>query len=242
MNHYDYEISLFVEDELPDEQIQLLNLHLAGCKSCRQVLSDYMEIKNEISKFYIKLPEYIQEQNQRSLSTSSNKSIIKGIHKNSLNTKINSFRRKKIFIPVSVAASFIIAVLTFWNIGTHDIQHTLKIDSTPAFQKGIKQISSNKESNSSHLYTIEDQTNRKSTRVLKDQVKSIKRQHTHSLDNSYVLTIKCFNEEIDKAIAAHKDSIMNTGYLLSFSRYSELKDFNAVIDSTLSKQNLQILN
>ncbi|HEX2866057.1 MAG TPA: hypothetical protein VHO03_03395 [Ignavibacteriales bacterium] len=201
-----------------------------------------MEIKNEVSKFYKNLPSDIQELNQSGLSTNFNRSIIKGIHKNSLNTEIKSFRRKKFFIPVSAAASFIIAVLAFWNLWHHDIQDTFKSGSTPAFQKDIEQTTSNKNTYSPHLYAAEDQTTRESTRALKDQVESIKRLKTDSLDNNYVLTVECFNEEIDKAIAAHKDRLKNTGYLVSFSRYSEFEDFNAVIDSALLKQNLQILN
>lgn len=241
MKHYDYEISLFVEDELPDEQVHELNMHLASCKSCRQVLSDYMEIKSDISRFYKELPGNIHERNQRSLSTNTDRSIIKGIHNeqlNSHNIKINSYGWKKLLIPVSIAASFIIVVLAFWTLVTHNIQHTYKSGNISAVPKDIKQTVSENNSNSSNLYTVEDGTMKNSSKVLNSHVKSTKRQQTNSLDSNYVLTMECFNEVIDKSIETHKDSIMNIGYLLSFSSHSDINDFNSVIDSVLIKQNL----
>ncbi|MGE5412394.1 MAG: anti-sigma factor family protein [Clostridiales bacterium] len=245
MKHYDYEISLFVEDELPDEQVHELNMHLASCKSCRQVLSDYIEIKNDISRFYKGLPENFQGKNQKSLSTNSDSSIINEIHRkqlNSYNIKINSYGWKKLLIPFSIAASFIIVVLAFWTLVTHNIQHTYKSGNISAIPKDMKQTVSTQESNPSNLYTDEDGKMKNSSKALNSQVKSLKRQQTNSFEDNYVLTFKCFNEEIDKSIAAHKDSIMNIGYLLSFTSHCDINDFNSVIDSVLIKQNLQILN
>ena len=57
MKHYEYEISLYVEDELPLNKKEELLSHLFKCKKCNQILHDYSNIKNNIVQFYEKLPE-----------------------------------------------------------------------------------------------------------------------------------------------------------------------------------------
>jgi Putative zinc-finger len=56
MKHFEYEISLLVEDELPEDQKRELLSHLSVCKKCRQTLEDFSKIKQEISQFYDVLP------------------------------------------------------------------------------------------------------------------------------------------------------------------------------------------
>ncbi len=57
MKHYEYEISLFVEDELPEDKKEKLLSHLRNCDKCRRMLQDYENIKNNITQFYKALPE-----------------------------------------------------------------------------------------------------------------------------------------------------------------------------------------
>lgn len=56
MKHYEFEISLLVEDELPEDQKQILLSHLSVCGKCRQTLEDYSKIKNDVYQFYDVLP------------------------------------------------------------------------------------------------------------------------------------------------------------------------------------------
>ncbi len=57
MKHYEYEISLYVEDELPLNKSEELLSHLSKCKKCKLTLHEYANIKNNIIQFYEKLPE-----------------------------------------------------------------------------------------------------------------------------------------------------------------------------------------
>lgn len=52
MKHYGFEISQFVDDELSVEDQQMLFFHLAECKDCREILSEYIDIKNGVKSFY----------------------------------------------------------------------------------------------------------------------------------------------------------------------------------------------
>ena len=56
MKHYDFEISLLVEDELPESRKKELFLHLAKCGKCSNTLSDFRNIKRSVTGFYSDLP------------------------------------------------------------------------------------------------------------------------------------------------------------------------------------------
>jgi hypothetical protein len=47
MKHYEYEISLFVDNELDNGQKEELFRHLAECDKCRQDMSDYLLLKQQ---------------------------------------------------------------------------------------------------------------------------------------------------------------------------------------------------
>jgi len=47
MKHYEYEISLFVDNELDNGQKEELFRHLAACEKCRQDMSDYLLLKQQ---------------------------------------------------------------------------------------------------------------------------------------------------------------------------------------------------
>ena len=55
MEHFEKEISLFVDNELPAEGIKKLFLHLAECDSCAISLNKTMKIKNGVASFYNEL-------------------------------------------------------------------------------------------------------------------------------------------------------------------------------------------
>lgn len=61
MKHYDYEISLFVENELPEDKKEELLSHLSTCKKCSRMMRDYENIKNNIAQFYKTLPDFGNE-------------------------------------------------------------------------------------------------------------------------------------------------------------------------------------
>lgn len=106
MKHYEYEISLFVEDELPPDKKEKLLLHLSGCKKCSKVLTDYQKIKNNISDFYETLPS-------------------RNIYITPTPDKTNIIRRvvsRKILVPVSAFLLIFIAVIFFIEHGSHQAE------------------------------------------------------------------------------------------------------------------------
>ncbi len=57
MKHYEYEISLFVEDELPENKKEELLAHLKNCKRCNALMNDFSNIKSDLANFYEMLPQ-----------------------------------------------------------------------------------------------------------------------------------------------------------------------------------------
>lgn len=58
MKHFDYEISLFIDGELPDEEQNKLFEHLAECTECRSTLVEFQSTKTKFKSYYgSQLPE-----------------------------------------------------------------------------------------------------------------------------------------------------------------------------------------
>lgn len=89
MKHYDYEISLLVEGELPEDKKEEILSHISTCEKCGRILRDYENIKDNIVQFYKILPD---SGNEIKYGTTRPNSFL-----------IKSFARKYI-IPVSVSA------------------------------------------------------------------------------------------------------------------------------------------
>ena len=51
MKHYEYEINLFADGELPREDQKELFVHLAECDECRKILADYLLMKERSREF-----------------------------------------------------------------------------------------------------------------------------------------------------------------------------------------------
>lgn len=51
MKHYEYQINLFVDGELPKGEHKELFVHLAGCDECGKALSDYYLLKERSREF-----------------------------------------------------------------------------------------------------------------------------------------------------------------------------------------------
>ncbi len=51
MNHYEYEINLFADGELPQHEQKELFFHLAECGECQKTLSDYLLLKEKSRDF-----------------------------------------------------------------------------------------------------------------------------------------------------------------------------------------------
>lgn len=52
MKHYDFEISQFIDGELEENLQKELFAHLAECTACRNVLFEFLEIRNKSKKFF----------------------------------------------------------------------------------------------------------------------------------------------------------------------------------------------
>ena len=58
MKHYEFEISQYVEGELPPGKKEELLSHLSKCKKCSKTLDEYERLKNNIADFYKAVPSY----------------------------------------------------------------------------------------------------------------------------------------------------------------------------------------
>jgi hypothetical protein len=56
MKHYDFEISLYVDNELDEEMQRDMFEHIAVCGQCSKVLQDYINIKHGICTHYAAIP------------------------------------------------------------------------------------------------------------------------------------------------------------------------------------------
>jgi len=52
MKHYDFEISLFVDNELDEEMQREMFEHLAKCDECRKTIQCFLGIKKEVNNYY----------------------------------------------------------------------------------------------------------------------------------------------------------------------------------------------
>ncbi|MCK9211109.1 MAG: zf-HC2 domain-containing protein [Ignavibacteriaceae bacterium] len=52
MKHYEFEISQFLDNELPADEQKKLFMHLSKCSECAEVLSDFMKMKKDVKSVY----------------------------------------------------------------------------------------------------------------------------------------------------------------------------------------------
>ena len=102
MKHYDFEISLLVENELPENMKELFK-HLAKCGKCSKTLSDFRQIQSSVTDFYSSLP-------------GSETGLKYAVTDNLILKRRSSF--SKYIIPLSFAAS---AILMFFLLNTSEI-------------------------------------------------------------------------------------------------------------------------
>ncbi len=126
MKHYEFEISLFVENELPPDKKEELFLHLSSCKKCSKVLTDYQKIKYNISDFYETLP-------------SRNIHIIPAPNKKNFIRRVVS---RKILIPVSVFVLIFIAIIFLLEPGSHQPESNSATNVTKGVTENYKMTSS----------------------------------------------------------------------------------------------------
>lgn len=74
MKHYESEINLFIDNELSPERQKELFYHLSGCDECRNLLSDFIQLKNETKDFYNRLGYAVYDMRSFPDTTSDNKS------------------------------------------------------------------------------------------------------------------------------------------------------------------------
>jgi hypothetical protein len=218
MKHYDYEISRFVEDELPEDEKIKLTEHLTECEKCRETLKDYEEMRDNIKQFYIDIPgEFEIVRNN-----TDNRDII----------NLKSVWTRRLFIPFAAAASLIIGLMIFKL--TSDIRDA-------NVSKGIKPIVSDIQKD----YT--QQTDNKDIvkdihSMSRYPVRIVNRFRGKTPLPDYVYSVAIFNDVIDKAITVREDSLKHIQYLMSIGMDSGWPDDNSTIDSTLMKLKIESLN
>jgi hypothetical protein len=218
MKHYDYEISRFVEDELPEAEKIKLTEHLTVCEKCRETLKDYKEMRDNIKQFYIDIPgEFEIVRNN-----TDNRDII----------NLKSVWTRRLFIPFAAAASLIIGLMIF-QLTSNNRDATVS--------KGIKPIVSDIQKD----YT--PQTDNKNIvkdnhGISRYQVRIVNRFRGKTSPTDYVYSVAVFNDVIDKAITVREDSLKHIQYLMSIGMDSGRPDDNSTIDSTLMKLKIESLN
>lgn len=95
MKHYDFEISRFIDNELSAGEQKELFSHLSNCEECRNILSDFMEMKKGTESYYDNLPVEL-------------KSPVKLLTGDTVIRKRNIYRS---LFYMSVAASIILGIL-----------------------------------------------------------------------------------------------------------------------------------
>lgn len=122
--HYEYEISLMVENELPSGKKEELLSHLASCKICSNTFRDYTNVKNNVFRFYDTLPK-----NNEIRHSVKNKNILSG-----------RILKPGILIPVSIAASiiFVLLILNKPDVHLQKISQVAEVNKSSALSKIIK--------------------------------------------------------------------------------------------------------
>ncbi len=122
MKHYEYEISLYVDDELPPDKKEELLTHIAVCKKCKKTFREYTGIKENLTQFYQELP--------------SRPNLF-----NTFSIKENNFIRRssgsKLIVPLTAAASIVLVFLLIGSPGVYqqkDITHPI-VENKPVEKK-----------------------------------------------------------------------------------------------------------
>lgn len=58
MKHYDFEISLYVDNELDDEMQTEMFEHLAKCDECRKTVQGFLSVKKDVNNYYGPISAY----------------------------------------------------------------------------------------------------------------------------------------------------------------------------------------
>jgi hypothetical protein len=104
MQHYDFEISQFIDNELSASEQKELFLHLSGCEECSKILSDFMGMKNGAKSHY----------NNLSAELKSPAGLLIG------STAVKKRNVYKRLFYVSMAASIVFAILLLSKVSDVD--------------------------------------------------------------------------------------------------------------------------
>lgn len=104
MKHYEYEINLFVDGELPEDKNKELFAHMAECTECRNLYPEFVLLEKQTKEYY----------DQKISSNIPNKSPLANIYpaKNNnqirKNSKVNNPQFYKMAFYISAAAAIIL--------------------------------------------------------------------------------------------------------------------------------------
>ena len=102
MKEIELQISQFIDNELTDTEQKELFTTLAESENARRILSDFMQLKKETSNYYA------------SINTDL---LPRAINRLKIENKLKVPGKYKVRYYLSLAASFVMAMLLFWNQG-----------------------------------------------------------------------------------------------------------------------------
>ena len=118
MKHYEYEINLFADGELPDEESREMFIHLAECSECRNLYSEFILLEKRIKEYHAnKVNETISGANttvRRGDKESRNAHLTDNAVGTSSSQFIKSAGRSGLFYKTAFYISSVAAMLLFF--------------------------------------------------------------------------------------------------------------------------------
>lgn len=108
MKHYEYEINLFVDGELPKEQSREMFLHMAECTECRNIYSDFILLEKKSKEYFErKINGIIANQTPKISEREVTGVPIKSINEKGNNKSGNLFYKIAFYISAAAAVIFL---------------------------------------------------------------------------------------------------------------------------------------
>jgi len=195
VKHYEFEISKYVEGELPLDKREEMLSHLSKCKKCTKTLNEYKKLKNDLTDFYEALPSF---KNNNFVISNKNHRHFKFVWK------------IQYAIPL-LGAALIVLILLFLP-RENAFLHKPVIDSSVSVNRNTKELNqaekipilslSNYESEPSINYSDDIKTfNKVIDKAIEEQERGF--VSSHLLSAGYHLTKKEFNEGINSFLYKH---------------------------------------
>ena len=135
MKHFEFEMSLYIDGELPEENEKELFIHLSNCSQCREQFLKFHKIRENVKNFFVKRlePESAanvavlqnERENSSGMNISNEPSVKKNIRPDQISNDIkvrNKFYKYAFYI--SSSAALLLLFLSF--ISKPKIQYLTK--------------------------------------------------------------------------------------------------------------------